>query len=161
MRKASFRLVLSGLSIALIVLIISSCDQQLVIDENLALGESGWDMNRKAAFEVDITDSLGLYAFYINVRQQETYRFSNLYIFLHTTFPNGMLTHDTLECVLASADGRWLGKSSGSLISNQILLNGSIRFPMVGSYRFEIEQAMRESTLKGIRDVGIRIEKQN
>jgi gliding motility-associated lipoprotein GldH len=33
-------------------------------------------------------------------------------------------------------------------------------FPHKGIYRFELEQAMRVKELKGIRDVGIRIEKQ-
>ncbi len=140
---------------------LNSCNQHVLMDENMAIYKEGWNLNQKADFEVNVEDTLGLYAFYINIRQQETYRFSNLYIFLHTTFPNGTLTHDTIECVLAHDDGRWLGKSSGSLISNQILLNPSLRFPLAGNYRFEIEQAMRESLLQGIEDIGIRIEKQN
>lgn len=156
--RKSFFIIFGSL---LLLIMLNSCNQHVLMDENMAIYKEGWNLNQKADFEVNVEDTLGLYAFYINIRQQETYRFSNLYIFLHTTFPNGTLTHDTIECVLAHDDGRWLGKSSGSLISNQILLNPSLRFPLAGNYRFEIEQAMRESLLQGIEDIGIRIEKQN
>lgn len=161
MQKVLRKSVLISFAALFLLFMLSSCNEHVLMDENLAISEKGWDLKQKASFEVDVSDTLGLYAFYVNIRQQETYRFSNLYIFLHTTFPNGTLTHDTIECVLAHDDGRWLGKSSGSLISNQILLNPSLRFPIAGKYRFEIEQAMRESRLQGIEDIGIRIEKQN
>lgn len=161
MRKAFRTSVFIPVSALLMLFYLSSCNEHVLMDENIAVAEEGWDSHQKATFEVNITDTLGLYSFYINIRQQETYRYSNLYIFLHTTFPNGTLTQDTIECVLARDDGEWLGKSSGSLITNQILLNPSLRFPIAGNYRFEIEQAMRENKLQGIEDIGIRIEKQN
>jgi gliding motility-associated lipoprotein GldH len=139
-------------------LIFTACNQQVLMDENLAVDDEGWDFRNRARFEVLVEDTISLHAFYLNVRQKETYRYNNLYVFLHTTFPNGTLTHDTIECLLAQPDGKWLGKTSGSYISNQILLNESLRFPLAGQYRFEIEQAMREEKLHGIADIGIRIE---
>ena len=36
-------------------------------------------------------------------------------------------------------------------------LNENLRFPLTGTYHFEIEQAMREPVLKGISDIGIYI----
>jgi gliding motility-associated lipoprotein GldH len=82
-------------------------------------------------------------------------------MFLHTTFPDGNQTHDTIELVLSYPDGRWIGKGSGSMRDNNILLNNNLHFPAKGNYRFEIEQAMRESVLEGITDVGIRFEINN
>lgn len=161
MQKALRNSIFISFAALLLLFTHTSCNQNVLMDENLSINKEGWDVNQKAAFNVAIEDTLGIYSFFVNIRQRETYRYSNLYIFLHTTFPNGTLTHDTIECVLARDDGRWLGKSSGSLISNQILLNASLRFPIAGNYRFEIEQAMRERKLQGIEDVGIRIEKQN
>ena len=79
-------------------------------------------------------------------------------MFLHTTFPNGNQTHDTIELILAYPDGRWIGKGSGSMRSNQILLNNNLHFPLKGNYHFEIEQAMREPVLNGITDVGVKFE---
>lgn len=142
----------------LFLMLFSGCRQNVLLDDNLAVDAKGWDYRNRAGFELVVDDTMALHAFYLNVRQKETYRYSNLYVFLHTSFPNGTITHDTIECVLARPDGKWLGKSSGNYISNQILLNESLRFPLSGRYRFEIEQAMREEKLQGITDIGIRIE---
>ena len=73
--------------------------------------------------------------------------------------PNGNITHDTIECILATPDGHWVGKSSGSMRNVRINLN-ELRFPLKGTYHFEIEQAMREPVLKGISDIGLFIKKQ-
>ena len=96
----------------------------------------------------------------LNVRHLENYRYSNLFVFMHTEFPNGNVTHDTIECMLAMPDGRWMGKGSGTFRSAKVLLNPALRFPLKGDYHFEIEQAMREKELKGITDIGICFEKQ-
>ncbi len=56
--------------------------------------------------------------------------------------------------------GKWLGKGFGKIRDNQILLNSGLRFPMKSIYLFEIGQAMRTEILKGVEDIGIRIEKE-
>ena len=61
---------------------------------------------------------------------------------------------------LATPEGRWIGKSSGSMRDLHVPLNENLRFPLTGTYHFEIEQAMREPVLKGISDIGLFIEKQ-
>ena len=122
--------------------------------------EAAWAVEDRKAFDVSIDDTLYNYVFGISMRHLESYRYSNLYVFLHTTMPNGNITHDTIECVLAMPDGRWIGKSSGSMRDMRITLNPNLRFPLEGPYHFEIEQAMREPVLKGISDIGIYIERQ-
>ena len=98
--------------------------------------------------------------FGIGLRHLENYRYSNLFVFLHTKMPNGNVTHDTIECTLATPEGQWIGKSSGSMRDLLVPLNENLHFPLSGSYHFEIEQAMREPALKGISDIGLYIEKQ-
>lgn len=74
--------------------------------------------------------------------------------------PDGKIERDTIECQLADAQGRWLGKSgSGSLWDNQVLFNRRTRFPKPGKYVFRFEQAMRDEKLENIMEVGLRIEK--
>jgi len=53
-----------------------------------------------------------------------------------------------------------VGKGTGKIRDNRILLKEHLRFPSRGDYTFEIEQAMRDISLKGIEDIGIRIEKE-
>ena len=142
-----------------LVAFLSSCDRGRVIDDNIALSGQAWEKAYKAEFEVSIDDTASNYRFFVNVRNSVDYRYSNLYIFLNTRFPNGNITRDTIECLLADPTGKWLGRGMSKIRENQILLNASLRFPLKGVYRFEIEQAMREDSLKGISDIGIRIQK--
>lgn len=140
--------------------VMSSCSSSMMYDESVVIPEAKWDNKNVPYFDVKVEDTISVYSFALNVRHMENYRYSNLYIFLHTTFPNGNVTHDTIECTLAYPDGSWVGRGSGSMRSDKILLNPNLRFPLDGVYHFEIEQAMRDDILKGIADIGISIEKQ-
>jgi gliding motility-associated lipoprotein GldH len=148
--------------ILLIVTILSSCvNKNVIFDESVVISNAAWNNQDFPYFDVNVEDTTSAYNFYLNIRHLENYRYSNFYMFLHTTFPDGNQTHDTIELVLSYPDGRWIGKGSGSMRDNNILLNNNLHFPAKGNYRFEIEQAMRESVLEGITDVGIRFEINN
>lgn len=148
--------------ILLIVTILSSCvNKNVIFDESVVISNAAWNNQDFPYFDVNVEDTTSAYNFYLNIRHLENYRYSNFYMFLHTTFPDGNQTHDTIELVLSYLDGRWIGKGSGSMRDNNILLNNNLHFPAKGNYRFEIEQAMRESVLEGITDVGIRFEINN
>lgn len=129
-------------------------------NKRIVIPEAEWPMENRVAFDVSIDDTLSAYAFGMELRHLENYRYSNLFVFLHTTMPNGNHTRDTIECTLATPEGKWIGKSSGSMRDLRITLNEQLQFPLTGDYHFEIEQAMREPVLKGISDIGIFIEKQ-
>jgi gliding motility-associated lipoprotein GldH len=144
-----------------LVLMVTACDPGRVMDENMPVPDEGWNKDQKASFEVHISDTTANYRFFINLRNSVDYRYSNFYLFLNTRFPNGNVTRDTIECLLADPSGEWLGRGNGKLRENQILLNPSLRFPLKGTYHFEVEQAMRDEVLKGITDIGIRIQKES
>jgi gliding motility-associated lipoprotein GldH len=137
----------------------SSCDKTRVFEENQEIKGYVWDVKDPKTFTVNIQDTLTPYNFYINVRNADSYGFSNLYIFLKTTFPNGKFSHDTLECTLANPEGRWLGKGLGDIWDNQIPFKRGKRFPLKGTYVFTFEQGMRQPKLPQIMDIGLRIEK--
>ena len=145
---------------ALVTVLMTSCSSDKLYNESVVIPEAKWDMENRPYFDVTVDDTLTDYAFYLNIRHLENYRYSNLFIFLHTEFPNGNVTHDTIECTFARPDGSWMSKGSGTIRSAKILLNPALRFPLSGDYHFEIEQAMREEVLKGITDIGISFEKQ-
>lgn len=66
---------------------------------------------------------------------------------------------DTLECILADADGRPLGNGLGDIWDNKILFKHNVRFQKPGVYEFILNQAMRMDSLPMIIDAGISIEK--
>lgn len=139
---------------------LTSCSNDCLFNDSVVIPDAKWDNRMIPFFDVTVDDTLTDYAFYLNIRHLENYRYSNLYVFLHTEMPNGNVTHDTIECTFARPDGSWMSKGSGTIRSAKILLNPALRFPLSGDYHFEIEQAMREDVLKGITDIGISFERQ-
>ena len=138
------------------------CDSKMVFEQNVQIPDAVWKADKKVIFETSISDTVSLYNLYINIRNSGNYKFSNLYIFVDVFQPDKKIERDTMECILADAQGRWLGKSgSGSIWENHILFSRKMRFPKVGKYAFRFEQAMREKELENIMDVGLRIEKNN
>jgi gliding motility-associated lipoprotein GldH len=145
---------------AFLVIFAASCDSKRFFEENKNLENGVWMSTNSPAFTVNITDTVARYDLYLNVRNDGTYPFSNLYLFIHTTLPGGKKATDTVECQLADPDGKWRGSGMGNLKFNRFLFQKGMVFPRKGAYCFGLEQAMRVNALRGIRDAGIRIEKQ-
>ncbi len=143
------------IAITIITSFLISCNTNTVYNQSVELPAYGWYSNNAIAFNVDITDSVSTYDFGINIRNTTNYRYSNLYFFLLTEFPNGNISRDTIECLLANNEGKWLGKGWGDIKENPILLNSGLRFPLTGNYKFLIQQAMRIDTLLGINNIGL------
>ena len=143
----------------LCVLFFYSCDRARIFEENRNIPEGGWNSKTILKYEVEITDPATAANFYINVRNADGYPYSNLYLFIKTTFPNGKMSNDTLECVLADEKGKWLGTGMGDIYDNQIPFKRNVRFPISGKYTFEIQHGMRADIVPLIMDIGLRIEK--
>jgi len=147
---------IAGGSWIVLMLLLGACRSNGLYDQSMRI-DGRWWKNKAEQFEASVQDSLQLYDFYLNVRHNTSYRYSNLYLFLQTRFPNGNISRDTIEIVLANAEGKWLGKGWGDVREDHVLLRKQLRFPLKGTYVFSIWQAMRQDTLNGIQDVGIQI----
>ncbi len=143
----------------LLILFFASCDKSRIYEENQTIPEDVWSKDNVLKFDVNVIDTISSNNFYVNVRNADGYPYNNLFIFIKTTFPNGKVSDDTLECVLADEKGEWLGSGMGDIYDNQIPFKKNVRFPIAGKYMFEIQQAMRIDKIPLIMDIGLRIEK--
>ncbi|MFC2106859.1 gliding motility lipoprotein GldH [Bacteroidota bacterium] len=153
------RLFKQGLFILLSLIIITACDTNRVYDNSFSIPDQSWNKDSLLLFEVQINDTISLHNFYLNIRHNTDYPYSNIFFFINTSFPNGSAGRDTIEILLADKRGVWIGTGSGRVRDNQVLLRKNLRFPQTGIYSFSIEQAMRKNNLSGLEDLGIRIEK--
>lgn len=157
LRKIKFirlPLIITGL-----LLFLTGCDDKRIFEENTNIPDNNWNINNKVKFDVSIKDPSTSANFYVNVRNADGYPYSNLFLFIKTTFPNGKFSTDTLECILADEQGKWLGRGLGDIYDNQIPFKRNVRFPLPGIYSFEIQHGMRTENVPLIMDVGLRIEK--
>ena len=138
------------------LLMVSACNSDCIISKNIAI-DKAWDKNDSIDFNFEINNSLANFSFYINIRHSIKYPYRNLYFFVSTEFPDGNISNDTIECVLADIRGKWYGNGFGDIKENKILIREDLKFPITGLYRMIFVQAMREDELTGISDIGIQI----
>lgn len=152
---------IAGIFGVLVMLLFSACDSNRVFEENIKIADNKWAAAKPVILQMNITDTVLPHNVYINIRNASHYPFSNIFLFMNTTFPDGKLDRDTLEIMLAGKDGKWLGEGLGDIWDNRILFKKNVSFPLKGEYRFELTQAMRLDPLPGIMDVGMRVERSN
>ncbi|WP_222982791.1 gliding motility lipoprotein GldH [Flagellimonas meishanensis] len=145
-----------------------SCNSNLVFSEYLSMKDGKWGMDRPADFKISGLDTTQTYNLYINIRNDDAYQFSNLFLIAELEDPNGKTWKDTLEYRMAEPTGKWLGKGLGSIKENKLWFKEKTVFPDSGVYTLSIAHAMRKNgnvegiqVLHGITDVGLEIEKSN
>lgn len=140
------------------LVLIMACGERALYDEAKALPQDGWDFRDTMDFSFVITDTSDIYNVYLHVRNEMQYSYSNLWIFVGTTAPNGATQRDTLELILADEAGRWLGKGTRSINTMLIPYMRNIKFPYLGIYSMGIQHAMRDTVLYHVHDIGVRIQ---
>lgn len=141
------------------VLLLASCSNNVVFSKYEKFENNEWYAKNKVSFDVEMEDINSFHDISVMVRHADAYPYSNLYLFLTTTYPDGKVTLDTLECILANPKGEWMGNGAGDIFDITIPLKQSTRFPLAGKYNFKFEQAMRTDPLPLIMDFGFEVKK--
>jgi gliding motility-associated lipoprotein GldH len=141
------------------MVVLAGCNEKVVFEENQRLNNNMWQITDTLIFNHTVNDTTALYNIYLNVRNTTDFTHSNLFVFFESHFPDGRIFKDTVEMILADRFGNWTGKGFGSIRSNSFHFRKDVWFPVQGQYQFMIQHAMREESVRGISDMGIRIEK--
>lgn len=147
--------------------LVSCTDQSNVIfDQYADTTSGGWDKKDLKTFVCEINDTITKHNLFMNVRIDNNYEYSNMFVIMKVYQPNEITVVDTLQYQVANSDGVLLGKGLSDIKESQLWLKEGYTFPTKGSYKFTIEQAVRklgeidgDSSLKGVLEVGLRIEK--
>lgn len=146
------------LLVGVLLVSLASCDRSRVFEGSKEIGTQ-WSKDTLARFNVKIDDSLSINNIYVTVRNSSSYPYKNLYLFVTTVAPSGVYVRDTMECILANDEGKWLGKGFAKYWDHRFPMRKMVKFPEKGTYAITIEQGMRLDELPGIHDVGVRIER--
>jgi gliding motility-associated lipoprotein GldH len=140
---------------------LSSCDPDKVTDEYHTLNNASWPVDSVQTFSFNIIRNNLHHTIYFNIRNDRSYEFSNLWLFVTIKAPRGESVTDTVQVVLADPSGKWLGKGFSGIYDNRLIYRKNVYFPEPGNYSINLRHGMRPVLLKGITDIGIRIEKVN
>lgn len=136
-----------------------SCDMKRVYDTYKNLPENEWHADSLQLFSFNISNTSQNHNLYFNIRNDKSYGFSNLWLFVKIIPPEGEIITDTIQVLLADPSGKWLGKGFTGLYTSQIPYRTHVYFPFEGNYTVKIQHGMRPEILKGITDIGFRVEK--
>jgi gliding motility-associated lipoprotein GldH len=154
----------SSIVLLLIVLIFYSCDKKRVFDEYKTVGAS-WKKDSIVTFSFNQIDTVKTYNLFVNVRSNDNYQFSNLFLIVSMQQPDGLIRKDTLQYEMANEDGTMMGEGFSDVKENKLFYKEKVPFAKPGNYKIRIEQALRKTgkiqgvtQLEGIMEVGFRIE---
>lgn len=136
----------------------SACNKNSFFEKNIEIEKAQWAYSDTLNYQFSITDTLETYNLYIDFTYADTFLSQNVYIKLHTQFPDGDRLSKQKSFDLFDVQGQPLGKCSGHTCRLRTLLQEKAFFNRVGDYTITLEQYNRETPLPGISAVGIMIE---
>ncbi|UJF30888.1 gliding motility lipoprotein GldH [Kaistella sp. 97-N-M2] len=147
---------IAGVFFVLMILAGCSNASEQVNMKNL---NGNWDKKIEQKFDFNVNDAQNPKNIIFVVRNNNEYPYSNIRFIVHfLNAKTNVKTTDTLNYVLAQPNGEWLGKGFGYTKETLFQYKLNYKFPQNGAYSIGIIQAMRTDKLKGIEDIGIKIE---
>jgi gliding motility-associated lipoprotein GldH len=152
----------------LVLILMISCDDISEFNQYKTLENSSWNSGDRIDFIFEVKDTISPKNLFVNIRNNNDYEFSNLYIITELKFPNNSLVIDTLQYEMTDTSGKFLGDGFSEIKENKLFYKERKVFPVSGTYILNVRQAMRKNgevntieNLKGVQDVGFSIEKIN
>ena len=118
-----------------------------------------WNKKTEQKFGFKVHDAQHPKNIIFVVRNNNDYPYSNIRFIVNfgETKSSKKMT-DTLNYVLAKPNGEWIGKGFGDTKETLFQYKLNYKFPKNGDYSIGITHGMRTDNLKGIEDIGVKIE---
>jgi len=149
----------------LLVFSLISCVEAPYWSDQHDFDKESWLSSELVEFEFPVENTESRYDLLINLRNNNAYPFSNIFLITQIQGPNGMQLVDTLEFEMADKQGNWLGSGITDIKESLLYLKEDFEFDEIGVYDLTIKQAVRRlgevkpvDPLEGIVGIGITIE---
>lgn len=142
--------------LAIISVLLLSCQRDLVFTQFSTLPSTGWEADSVLTFSPIKVDSLSAYDLHVVLRHTDRYAYQNLWLFVEIRQDTTLLRRDTINGMLADNEGMWYGGGI-YVLELPLLYLEALPLEADAEYKVLIQQAMRESNLQGILDVGLKV----
>ena len=136
----------------------TACGPTVIYQKQQDIDPAGWAYADTLQYPFDIADTSGLYNLFLTLDHRSDFATQNLYVRVHTGFPNGQRLSHRLSLEISDKIGRALGDCQGELCQLDIPIQANAYFDQVGPHYFTLEQFMRTDSLAGIQSVSFRVE---
>lgn len=138
--------------------VFASCKQINVYEKTVPFAKHSWEASQQPAFDFIIADTTARYNVFVVLRHTDAYHYNNMWMNL-TIIPPGD-TAQTVKANLKLGDNKqWLGNSIDDIVEHRVLINTAPLHLKKGTYKFLIQQIMRENPLPDVLNAGVRVEK--
>ena len=137
---------------------LSACTNKNVYTDFYSLKNAEWDKDSICRFEFEITDTLNPLNVFVEIRNNNNYQYSNLWLFIDIKTPSGAIRRDTMNCKLADDMGKWYGQGI-SIYEFEAPYEKSVIYTQSGIYTLSIRHGMRNNILEGITEIGFKLQK--
>ena len=146
------------LSVIIIVSLITlSCNDSTVFDIYKPISKTQWHKDSIINFDFNPIDTISTNSIYINLRNNNDYQYSNLFLIVGIDFPNNFSVIDTLEYEMADVEGKFLGSGFTDLKENKLEYKSNVVFPITGTYNIASGNSYRFiDVIKKIRKISKR-----
>lgn len=137
---------------------ITACNDPSIYHLYQPVENAVWQKEKAYYFSFEIKDTSIPYDLTLDLRNNTLYPYRNIWIVYKEEQPIGPLVQDTMECILADEYNKWKGNGF-SLFTNNFPVKKNFHFPHTGLYTFSFSHIMTDEKLKGVHEIGFRIEK--
>jgi len=146
------------LFVSLTFLHFSCGDEQVVYEEKIEMNEAGFSWSDSLVFTPVIPDTTQRYNLYLALEHEQDFNYQNVYLDIHTHYPDVRGSKGLASIQLQGDDGRWSGSCGGNNCVQEVVLKDNIRFKKEGKYNIVIHQASRDAMLKGVKSIKLSLE---
>ncbi|MDD3211041.1 gliding motility lipoprotein GldH [Bacteroides graminisolvens] len=148
----------NSIIITLSTLFLFSCDNGSVYHSFKHVNPKGWSKHDTLSFEIGLKETAYRYNIRAQIRNLSSYAYQDLYLCIKSNIPDSTIWQtDTIKFQLINKEGEIIGKGWGDLYELSVPYRNNI-LVKPGKYTIKISHEMKDNYLKGINDVGIKVE---
>jgi len=136
-----------------------SCGPDYLFTEEKKIDAGQWAYRDTMDFKFTVADTAQFYNLFADFEYADTFPLQNVYLRLHTLFPDGKRLSRVRSFDLFDAQGNSTGKCSGHTCNTRFALQEKAFFNLPGTYVITLEQFTRRDPLPGVSMAGLSVEK--
>lgn len=137
-----------------------SCDKEhFVFNETKSLPAKGWGYKDRVGFQVPLVDTNYIYNLFLEIDNERDFPYQNAYVRIFTKFPTGDTLTQPLSLNFFDLEGKPNGTCKKETCTTIVNLQDSVYFSELGNYYFGFEQYSRDSIIKGLNSITLKLQK--
>ncbi len=133
-----------------VAMLLSSCGERAKFSNSVEFPEGIWSYGDDFENVFEVPDTSGRFNLVLDINHSRDYAFQNVYVNIHTHFPDDTVVTDMLSIDFADRSGAWHGNCRGDNCNLRVFLQQNIKFREAGEYNVVFEQFTRREDLTGI-----------